>query len=82
MSTTVTPVGPTLDEIRQWPATVSVEEAASALGISRAHAYDLIKADSFPAKALPVGRRIRVTTRSILAVIDDDATSSRQGQAA
>jgi excisionase family DNA binding protein len=69
--TTATPAGPTLDEIRQWPATVSVEEAASALGISRAHAYELIKSKVFPAKALSVGRRIRVTTSSILAVIDE-----------
>jgi predicted DNA-binding transcriptional regulator AlpA len=82
MSAAGTPKGPTLEEIRRWPATVSVEDAAAALGISRAHAYDLIKAQSFPANALPVGRRIRVTTRSILAVIDDDAASSRQGQAA
>jgi excisionase family DNA binding protein len=66
------PTGPTLDEIRRWPATVSVEDASAALGISRAHAYDLIKSGGFPAKAIPVGRRIRVTTSSILAVIDVD----------
>lgn len=67
---TPTPVGPTLEEVKAWPATVSVEEAAAALGISRAHAYDLIKNGDFPAKAFPVGRRIRVTTASILNVID------------
>jgi excisionase family DNA binding protein len=70
---TSAPVGPTLEEVRGWPATVSVEEAASALGISRAHAYELIKDKEFPAKAFPVGRRIRVTTASILAIIDADA---------
>ena len=73
MRTVTTPVGPTLDEVRRWPATVSVEDAAAALGISRAHAYDLIKTKAFPARALPVGRRIRVTTSSILAVIDTEA---------
>nr|WP_221382783.1 helix-turn-helix domain-containing protein [Actinoplanes polyasparticus] len=76
MTAMTTPIGPTLEEVRRWPATVSVEDAAAALGISRAHAYDLIKAKEFPAKALSVGRRIRVTTSSILAVIDE-ATSDR-----
>lgn len=71
MSATRTrPAGPTLDEIRAWPATVSVEDAAAALGISRAHAYDAIRTKSFPATALPVGRRIRVLTHSIIAVLD------------
>jgi predicted DNA-binding transcriptional regulator AlpA len=73
-ATTSTPPGPTLDEIRRWPATVSVEQAAAALGISRAHAYDAIRASTFPARALSVGRRIRVTTSSILAVLDADRT--------
>ena len=70
---TVAPTGPTLEDVRRWPATVSVEDAALALGISRAHAYELIKEKEFPAKALSVGRRIRVTTSSILAVIDEAA---------
>jgi excisionase family DNA binding protein len=76
MATTATPAGPTLDEVRRWPATVSVEDASAALGISRAHAYDLIKTGEFPAKALSVGRRIRVTTSSILAIIDTDAAAA------
>jgi excisionase family DNA binding protein len=71
--TNPTPTGPTLEEIRRWPATVSVEDAAAGLGISRAHAYDLIKAGEFPAKAFPVGRRIRVTTASILAILEPAA---------
>lgn len=75
MSTIVTPAGPTLDEVRGWPATVSVEQAAAALGISRAHAYDAIKTSTFPARALSVGRRIRVTTASILAVLGDEPQS-------
>lgn len=28
---------PTLDEIRRWPATVGVADAARALGISKSH---------------------------------------------
>jgi excisionase family DNA binding protein len=78
---TIAPSGPTLDEVRRWPATVSVEDAAAALGISRAHAYDLIKSKAFPARAISVGRRIRVTTSSILAVIDADSGAVGRVQA-
>lgn len=70
MSVTLTPAGPTLDEVRSWPATVSVEQGAFALGTSRAHAYDAIRTGSFPARTVLVGRRIRVITSSILAVLD------------
>lgn len=74
MSATRTPAGPTLDEVRTWPATVSVEQAARALGVSRAHAYDAIRTGQFPARTLSVGRRIRVTTQSVLAVLDPAAS--------
>ncbi|MDG4770675.1 AlpA family phage regulatory protein [Solwaraspora sp. WMMD792] len=67
------PTGPTLDEIRRWPATVSVELAAAAFGISRAHAYESIKASTFPARSLKVGRRTVVLTASILAALDPPA---------
>lgn len=61
---------PTLDQIRTWPATVSVTEAAAAFGISRAHAYDLVRRREFPAKVLTCGNRHVVTTASILAALD------------
>lgn len=56
----------TLDEIRGWPATVSVAKAATAFGISRAKAYQLVRAGRFPARTLPLGARVRVVTASIL----------------
>lgn len=62
--------GPTLDEVRAWPATVSVTEAAAALGISRAHAYELVRLGELPVKVIIVGRTKRVTTASILAALD------------
>lgn len=65
--------GPTLDEIRAWPATVSVEVAAVALGVSKAHAYECIRTRRFPARTVPVGGRIRVITSSIVAVLDAPA---------
>lgn len=63
---------PTLDEVRGWPATVSVEQGAAALGCSRAHAYEAIRTGTFPARTLRVGNRIRVVTGSILAALDGD----------
>lgn len=61
--------GPTLIEIQSWPATVDVALASTAFGISRAHGYELVTQDSFPAKVLKVGGRYRVITSSILAAL-------------
>lgn len=70
MSATHTPVGPTLDDVRRWPATASVEQSALALGCSKAHAYESIKLGTFPVRTVRVGNRIRVITSSILEVLD------------
>lgn len=68
---------PTLDELRSWPATVSVPTAAGVLGISRTHAYELIAADAFPFRVLTLGARRVVVTSSIV-----DVLSSPQDPAA
>lgn len=60
---------PTLDEIRCWPATVTVEQAALALGISRASAYEYIRRGTFPARSLKVSGRRVVVTASIVAAL-------------
>lgn len=57
---------PTLDEIRGWPASVDVPVAATAFGISRSHAYELIARGVFPAKVIQVGTRYKVITASIV----------------
>lgn len=57
---------PTLDEIRNWPATVDVPQAASALGISKSHLYELIKQGNAPVRTLPFGARLRVVTASLV----------------
>lgn len=62
--------GPTLDEIRAWPATVNPATAATAFGISRAYAYELVKRGQFPAKTISVGSKARILTSSILAALD------------
>jgi len=64
---------PTLHQISQWPATVAVPIAATAFGISRSHAYDLITRGEFPAKTICVGRRYRVITASIIRALSDEA---------
>ncbi|WP_344876167.1 helix-turn-helix domain-containing protein [Allokutzneria multivorans] len=67
---------PTLDEIRQWPATVNVQRAAEALGVSRAHLYDAINQNRCPATVIFVGTRRRVVTDSLLALLEDSSRLS------
>jgi predicted DNA-binding transcriptional regulator AlpA len=64
---------PTLDEIRAWPAAVSVPRAATALGISRSHAYELVARGEFPAKTIPAGHRLIVVTADIIRQLSADA---------
>ncbi|ONI81990.1 hypothetical protein ALI22I_38110 [Saccharothrix sp. ALI-22-I] len=64
---------PTLDEVRRWPATVNVAKAASAFGISRSHAYELIATGDFPARVIRLRRSYRVVTASIIRKLSDDA---------
>lgn len=67
------PIGPTLDDIRGWPATVDPATAATAFGISRSYAYELVKRGEFPAKVLSVGGKRRVVTASILRALESEA---------
>jgi excisionase family DNA binding protein len=48
--------------------TLSVEEAAAALGISRALAYELVARGELP--CLRLGRRIVVPRRALLALVE------------
>ncbi|MBZ6252177.1 DNA-binding protein [Streptomyces olivaceus] len=66
--------GPTLDEIRAWPATVPVARAATALGCSRAHMYEMIKAGRAPVRTLQLGvGRTVVLTASLVRVLSGEA---------
>lgn len=65
------PGGPTLDEVRAWPATVDVEHAAAALGISRSTGYEWIRTGEFPCKVITVRRVHRVLTASLLRLLED-----------
>ncbi|MFF7474558.1 helix-turn-helix domain-containing protein [Streptomyces sp. NPDC008092] len=62
--------GPTLDEVRSWPATVSVPKAATALGVSKSHLYELIRRGEAPVKLVPLGGRHRVITASLVRLLE------------
>jgi hypothetical protein len=64
---------PTLDEIQRWPASVSVPLAATALGISKSHAYELIQRDCMPVKTIKVGGRRVVVTADLIKALSADA---------
>ena len=61
---------PTLADVRNWPATVGVNQAATALGISRSQLYADIQADGAPVRTLRFGRRIRVVTASLVTLLE------------
>jgi hypothetical protein len=61
---------PTLDEIKKWPATVSVPQAATALGVSRTYLHQLIKRNESPVKTLPLEGRHRVITASLVRLLE------------
>ncbi|MEV6752383.1 DNA-binding protein [Streptomyces sp. NPDC051214] len=60
---------PTLDEIRSWPATVGVEQAAKALGISASNLYDLVRRGEAPLRVLDLGSK-RVVTASLVRLLE------------
>jgi predicted DNA-binding transcriptional regulator AlpA len=59
-----------LREVRSWPAAVDVADAARALGISRASAYQSISEGNFPVAVIKVNRRLRVITASLIEVLE------------
>jgi predicted DNA-binding transcriptional regulator AlpA len=57
---------PTLEQVRQWPATVGIPSASAALGISRSHGYELAARDKFPARLIRAGGRLVVVTADLV----------------
>lgn len=70
--------GPTLDEIRTWPATVTVPVAGRAWGLSRNQSYDLVRRGEFPATVNRVGGRYRVVTESIIRALSSEPENSAE----
>ncbi|KOG77352.1 MULTISPECIES: hypothetical protein [Actinomycetes] len=63
---------PTLADISAWPATVSVPEAATAIGISRSHLLVLIKRGESPVRTLSFGARHRVITADLVRLLSGE----------
>jgi hypothetical protein len=61
---------PTLAEIRDWPATVSVATAAPAIGISKSFFHELITRNEEPCRVLKVGKRCRVITADLVRLLE------------
>ena len=66
---------PTLGEIENWPATVPVTQAATALGISRAYAYRLIANGSLQVRVVRMGRRVVVVTGSLVNLLHEQTAT-------
>jgi hypothetical protein len=66
----VTNPAPTLADVKKWPATVSVPQAATALGCSRSHLHNLIARDEAPVRTLAFGRRHVVVTASLVRLLE------------
>ena len=70
------PPRPTLAQIRRWPPTVDLTDAARALGIGRTTAYDWVREGKFPVPVISVGgQRIRtkVPTAALIRLLEGKA---------
>lgn len=62
--------GLTLAQVRKLPAAIDVETAAAALGVGRATLYEALARGERPVQVITVGRRMRVLTHSLIAVLE------------
>ena len=66
------PSQPTLAEVRKWPATVSVAQAATAIGCGKSHLHDRIKRGDCPVKTIPLGSRVVVITADLVRLLSGE----------
>ena len=59
----------TVEAIRALGATTDVQTAGAILGIGRTKAYEMVREGNFPVPVLRIGRRIMVSTPSILTLL-------------
>lgn len=71
-NTTATKNIPMLDELRSGPPTISIEQAAPYLGVSRAYAYQLAREGHLPTIKLGA-RRVRVPALALLKLLEGAA---------
>ena len=58
-----------IESLRKEGPTIDVPTAAKALGISKGHAYELIRTDEFSPKTLKLGGSYRVVTESVIRLL-------------
>ncbi|MFD5673684.1 DNA-binding protein [Streptomyces sp. NPDC127040] len=63
---------PTLADIRKWPATISIPQAATALGCSKSYLHDAIKRNESPVKTIPFGSRRVVITADLVRLLSGE----------
>ncbi|WP_405489121.1 DNA-binding protein [Streptomyces sp. NBC_00096] len=68
---------PTLSEVRSWAATVSVAEAARAIGCSKSHLHQRIKRGDSPVKTIPFGARVVVITADLVRLLSGEPTHAQ-----
>ncbi|MFC8679820.1 DNA-binding protein [Streptomyces griseorubiginosus] len=61
---------PTLDEVRAWPATVSVVDAAAAMGVGKSKLYEQVRLGAAPVRTLPISGVNRVVTASLVRLLE------------
>lgn len=64
------PDGPTLADVRTWPATVDMRRACTALGISGSWGYQLQAEGAFPCRTLQIRGRTKVLTSSLISLLE------------
>ena len=61
------------------PKTITVEQAAVMLGISRTTAYQLIRQEHFPVIVIRLGRRIVISLHALEALLQGEQTPGSDG---
>ncbi|MCD9145783.1 hypothetical protein [Streptomyces albireticuli] len=72
---------PTLSDVRKWPATISVAQAASAIGCSKSHLHERIRRGDSPVKTIPLGSRHVIITADLARLLsaEGDAAGEPDG---
>lgn len=71
MTTAITNVTLSLDELRSGAPTISVEQAARYLGVSRAYGYQMAREGRLPTIQLGT-RRVRVPSAALLRMLSGE----------
>lgn len=57
------------DDLRALPPVLDVPTAGRLLGLGRSAAYELVQADRWPTPVVRLGRRLRIPTAPLLALL-------------